>query len=124
MLNANIGKMTLISLNNFQHVRNYFRIAECRNRENEINFREEFPTCSNTFLSSFRQEFQFSWTLKALQQQTRNHNSSDWMKVWLENADLHEKPQIESSTSDTFDDDWSLGDNKLFRPYDFQDTEI
>ena len=55
---------------------------------------------------------------------TRTHNSSDWKHLWLKDENLNEEPQIEGSTSDTFDDDWSLGDNKLFRPYDFEDTKI
>ena len=60
--------------------------------------------------------------VKTLEQKTRNYSSSDWMKIWLENADLHEEPEIESSTSHNFDDDGSLGDNKLFRPYDIEDS--
>ena len=56
--------------------------------------------------------------------ETRTYNSSDWKQLWVKNAHLNEEPQIEGSNSDTFDDGWSLGDNKLFRPYDFEDTKI
>ena len=78
------------------------------------------PFCFGTSCVTAQQ----AWTLKALGQQTRTHNSSDWKQLWLKNANLHEEPQIEGSTSHTFDDDWSLGDNKLFRPDDFEDTKI
>ena len=75
------------------------------------------PFCLGTFCVTAQ-------TLKALEQHTRSHNLSDWEQLWLDNANLHEEPKIEGSTSDTFDDDWWRGDNKLFRPYDFEDRKI
>jgi hypothetical protein len=64
-----------------------------------------------------------TWTLKTIRQQTWIHNSSDWKQLWLQNLNLDEKPSIEGSSPHTFDDDWSLGDNKLFQPFDFQDRK-
>ena len=66
---------------------------------------------------------QRTWTLKIIRQRTRIHNSSEWRQLWLQNLNLDENPSIEGSTPHTFGDDWSLGDNKLFQPFDFEERK-